>query len=110
MTEGHKASPCFIGNPEEAPWGVNMCDSNFSVCLEKWDGPNDGITSFDNIGLAMLTVFQCVTMENWIPILYAVRFLFFVWASFPGRTEKFAILSVQKDFVVHTANSIICHS
>ena len=31
-----------------------------------------GITSFDNIGLAMLTVFQCVTMENWVPILYAV--------------------------------------
>jgi voltage-dependent calcium channel L type alpha-1D len=28
------------------------------VCLEKWAGPNAGITSFDNIGLAMLTVFQ----------------------------------------------------
>ena len=76
VTEGMKESPCFIGNPEEAPWGVNMCDSNFSVCLEKWDGPNNGITSFDNIGLAMLTVFQCVTMENWIPILYAVKFNF----------------------------------
>ena len=25
------------------------------------------------LGLAMLTVFQCVTMENWIPILYSVR-------------------------------------
>jgi hypothetical protein len=25
---------------------------------EKWVGPNSGITSFDNIGLAMLTVFQ----------------------------------------------------
>ena len=73
VTEGMKESPCFIGNPEEAPWGVNMCDSNSSVCLEKWAGPNNGITSFDNIGLAMLTVFQCVTMENWIPILYAVR-------------------------------------
>ena len=33
---------------------------------------SSGITSFDNIGLAMLTVFQCVTMENWVPILYAV--------------------------------------
>ena len=74
-------------------WGANICDTNVSVCLEKWAGPNAGITSFDNIGLAMLTVFQvgvyilffeelemysniffqCVTMENWIPILYAVR-------------------------------------
>ena len=65
-------SPCFLGNPSDAPWGANLCDTNVSVCLEKWPGPNAGITSFDNIGLAMLTVFQCVTMENWVPILYAV--------------------------------------
>ena len=72
VKEGEKGSPCFIGNPSDAPWGANICDTNVSVCLEKWAGPNAGITSFDNIGLAMLTVFQCVTMENWIPILYAV--------------------------------------
>lgn len=43
-------------------------------CLEnRWDGPNYGITSFDNIGLAMLTVFQCVTMEGWTDILYYVK-------------------------------------
>ena len=47
--------------------------SNVSTCLEKWEGPNYGITSFDNIGFAMLTVFQCVTMEGWTSILY--------WAS-----------------------------
>ena len=46
--------------------------ANESVCLEKWEGPNNGITSFDNIILAMLTVFQCVTMEGWTPILYWV--------------------------------------
>ena len=35
-------------------------------CIEgKWDGPNYGITCFDNIGFAMLTVFQCITMEGW---------------------------------------------
>ena len=47
--------------------------ANESVCLENWEGPNQGITSFDNIVLAMLTVFQCVTMEGWTPILYWVR-------------------------------------
>ena len=72
VTEGDVGSPCFLGNPSDAPWGANLCDTNVSVCLEKWPGPNAGITSFDNIGLAMLTVFQCVTMENWVPILYAV--------------------------------------
>ena len=38
--------------------GAYTCDLNVSICLEKWEGPNDGITSFDNIGFAMLTVFQ----------------------------------------------------
>lgn len=31
------------------------------VGRKRWDGPNSGITNFDNFGLAMLTVFQCVT-------------------------------------------------
>lgn len=34
-----------------------------------------GITNFDNIGFAMLTVFQCVTMEGWTPIMYWVRII-----------------------------------
>ena len=48
------------------------CD-NASKCIDNmWDGPNKGITNFDNVGLAMLTVFQCVTMEGWTTILYWV--------------------------------------
>ncbi|XP_063370075.1 voltage-dependent calcium channel type D subunit alpha-1-like isoform X2 [Cydia amplana] len=35
-----------------------------------WPGPNDGITNFDNIGYAMLTVFQCITLEGWTDIMY----------------------------------------
>ena len=41
-------------------------------CLEKWEGPNFGITNFDNFGLAMLTVFQCITMEGWTDVMYYV--------------------------------------
>ena len=51
---------------------VIFLQPNISTCLEKWEGPNYGITSFDNIGYAMLTVFQCVTMEGWTQILYWV--------------------------------------
>ena len=40
--EGVKGSPCFLGNPADAPWGANLCDTNVSVCLEKWAGPNAG--------------------------------------------------------------------
>lgn len=39
----------------------------------EWNGPNFGITNFDNIGYAMLTVFQCITLEGWTDIMYAVR-------------------------------------
>lgn len=41
-------------------------------CKEGWDGPNYGITSFDNIAFAMLTVFQCITMEGWTEVMYYV--------------------------------------
>ncbi|KAF8571842.1 hypothetical protein P879_01071 [Paragonimus westermani] len=40
---------------------------------ERWVGPNHGITNFDNFGLSMLTVFQCVTMEGWTQVLYWVN-------------------------------------
>ncbi|XP_055958149.1 muscle calcium channel subunit alpha-1 [Patella vulgata] len=42
-------------------------------CNEFWEGPNFGITNFDNFGLAMLTVFQCITMEGWTDVLYDVN-------------------------------------
>ena len=38
-----------------------------------WTGPNNGITNFDNFGLAMLTVFQCVSLEGWTDVMYYVR-------------------------------------
>ena len=72
VTDGSSKVPCFDGAPEKAPQGAYTCTPNISICLEKWEGPNYGITSFDNIGFAMLTVFQCVTMEGWTQILYWV--------------------------------------
>eukprot|EP00095_Tigriopus_kingsejongensis_P009064 maker-scaffold308_size214241-snap-gene-1.43 protein:Tk09064 transcript:maker-scaffold308_size214241-snap-gene-1.43-mRNA-1 annotation:"IP15192p" len=73
VIDGTKGSPCFPGPPEDAPTGAYTCDPDSAICLEKWEGPNEGITSFDNVGLAMLTVFQCVTMEGWTPILYSTN-------------------------------------
>uniref|UniRef100_A0A8C5SY93 Voltage-dependent L-type calcium channel subunit alpha n=1 Tax=Laticauda laticaudata TaxID=8630 RepID=A0A8C5SY93_LATLA len=60
-------SPCaFSGHGRE-------CTVNNSECRGKWDGPNGGITSFDNFFFAMLTVFQCITMEGWTDVLYWVN-------------------------------------
>ncbi|XP_037051066.1 muscle calcium channel subunit alpha-1 isoform X2 [Bradysia coprophila] len=43
------------------------------ACKNNWEGPNYGITNFDNFGLAMLTVFQCITLEGWTEVLYNIQ-------------------------------------
>ncbi|XP_069690113.1 voltage-dependent calcium channel type A subunit alpha-1 isoform X21 [Periplaneta americana] len=71
VKEGEMATPCNTHDKDDdAPLGSYVCDANISICHEGWEGPNFGITSFDNIGFAMLTVFQCITMEGWTAILY----------------------------------------
>lgn len=52
------------------PCGVQGCPAGYE-CRD-WIGPNDGITQFDNILFAVLTVFQCITMEGWTTVLYNV--------------------------------------
>lgn len=72
VKEGEFPTPCNADNITIAPTGAYVCNSSDSMCVEQWEGPNFGITSFDNIGFAMLTVFQCITMEGWTAILYWV--------------------------------------
>ncbi|XP_077535911.1 calcium voltage-gated channel subunit cacophony isoform X8 [Haemaphysalis longicornis] len=72
VPEGEQETPCYQDSPLNSshPSGAYICDHNVSMCKEGWIGPNYGITSFDNIFFAMLTVFQCITMEGWTAILY----------------------------------------
>ena len=35
--------------------------------------PNGDVTSFDNIGWAFLTIFQCITLEGWTDVMYDLR-------------------------------------
>ncbi|XP_042565276.1 probable voltage-dependent N-type calcium channel subunit alpha-1B [Clupea harengus] len=55
--------PCGTESPSR------LCE-NGTRCQEYWIGPSYGITNFDNILFAILTVFQCITMEGWTDILY----------------------------------------
>uniref|UniRef100_A0A3P8RSZ8 Voltage-dependent L-type calcium channel subunit alpha n=1 Tax=Amphiprion percula TaxID=161767 RepID=A0A3P8RSZ8_AMPPE len=65
--EGELPAPCAqAGNGRR-------CMINGSECRPGWEGPNNGITHFDNIGFAMLTVYQCITMEGWTKVLYWVN-------------------------------------
>jgi voltage-dependent calcium channel L type alpha-1D len=69
-----------MDGPHPCGDGGFQCDiSKSMVCNENWEGPNNGITNFDNFGLAMLTVFQCVTLEGWTDVLYSVSIV--QWAA-----------------------------
>ncbi|XP_012945574.1 muscle calcium channel subunit alpha-1, partial [Aplysia californica] len=76
---GKLHSACFEFNSTEFLDGEPMiCGHGYDCegrgeCKEGWEGPNHGITNFDNFALAMLTVFQCITMEGWTDILYYVN-------------------------------------
>jgi len=53
--------------------GAYNCEDDLNfTCRGYWEGPNKGITNFDNFGLSMLTVFQCITLEGWTTVMYNV--------------------------------------
>uniref|UniRef100_A0A4W4F7Q1 Voltage-dependent L-type calcium channel subunit alpha n=1 Tax=Electrophorus electricus TaxID=8005 RepID=A0A4W4F7Q1_ELEEL len=65
-----KPAPCA---PNSSAHGRHCSPPNITQCYMGWEGPNDGITNFDNFAFAMLTVFQCITMEGWTDVLYWVN-------------------------------------
>jgi voltage-dependent calcium channel L type alpha-1C/voltage-dependent calcium channel L type alpha-1D len=73
---------CSIGGGECPVVQVSMINGTIlshidavmeSVALEcradMGDNPNGGVTAFDNVGLASLTVFQCISLEGWVEIM-----------------------------------------
>uniref|UniRef100_A0A8C9YJW3 Voltage-dependent L-type calcium channel subunit alpha n=1 Tax=Sander lucioperca TaxID=283035 RepID=A0A8C9YJW3_SANLU len=71
---GKMHATCALAEEEPTPCAVSghgrHCLLNGTFCREGWQGPNNGITNFDNFLFAMLTVFQCITMEGWTDVLY----------------------------------------
>ncbi len=79
--------PCSLDQSQ----GSYQCPPE-SECKGLWIGPNHGITSFDNIGYAMLTVFQCITMEGWTTLLYYVSII---------------LITIHHITYLHSATSIV---
>lgn len=86
LFSGKMHKTCFINGTEEFMADPRPCgedgfqcgdlepiEGESLVCSLYWEGPNFGITNFDNFGLAMLTVFQCVTLEGWTDVLYDIQ-------------------------------------
>uniref|UniRef100_A0A8C0EFW1 Voltage-dependent L-type calcium channel subunit alpha n=1 Tax=Bubo bubo TaxID=30461 RepID=A0A8C0EFW1_BUBBB len=78
LFKGKMHKTCYyLGTEKPAPCTSSghgrHCSINGTECRSGWPGPNDGITHFDNFGFAMLTVYQCITMEGWTEVLYWVN-------------------------------------
>lgn len=63
-----EAKPCA----DSDSWGRHC--SGGMICESDWAGPSKGIINFDTFYFAVITVFQCITMEGWTDVLYYVSF------------------------------------
>lgn len=81
---------------------ARQCE-NGTTCRKYWPGPNYGITNFDNILFAVLTVFQCITMEGWTDILYNVSIMDNVHEELSGPC-------VDCIFLFHGGDGLRAHS
>jgi len=56
-------------------WHGHHCDASIGlVCLD-YGNPNPaphGVTHFDNLVYAFITIFQCITMEGWASLMQSV--------------------------------------
>tara|TARA_B110000238_G_scaffold38798_1_gene40992 strand:+ start:1357 stop:2889 length:1533 start_codon:yes stop_codon:yes gene_type:complete len=51
-----------------------------SFCATGFANPNYGITNFDNVLNAWLTIFQCISLEGWTDVMYLAKDAVSPWA------------------------------
>ena len=51
------------------------------VCLYSREAPNFGLTSFDHISVAFLTIFVAVTLEGWTDVMYMMQDTYGYWVA-----------------------------
>ncbi|CAH2060425.1 unnamed protein product, partial [Iphiclides podalirius] len=83
LFSGKMHKSCYSRVTNEIMESPHPCDDNNGFncstmgeemeCRDGWIGPNFGITNFDNFGLSMLTVFQCITLEGWTDVMYNIQ-------------------------------------
>lgn len=53
----------------EDPYACGARECGDGQECRAWENPNGGITSFDNVLVAWLTIFQAITLEGWVDIM-----------------------------------------
>lgn len=55
--------------------------SSTQVCVKWLSNPGHGTTHFDNLFVAMITTFQCVTLEGWSEVMNGLQRVFGMWIA-----------------------------
>ena len=97
---------------EPKPCGGNYICPNGTECKEFWEGPNYGITNFDNFLFSMLTVFQCVTLEGWTEVLYWVSFFFYqsIYRLLGRKLNFFYCIKIIKSVQFQILHNLRCYN
>lgn len=100
-----------VQGQEAACGAIDCLDSE--KCVVGLDTPNYGVTNFDNIGWALLTVFQSITLEGWSPIMILLQksssywsFLYFICLIVLGAFFLMNLILVIIKVKFTTANDI----
>lgn len=69
--------PVWSGGSAGGGWACptqpQQPDAPFGKFCAAFENPNHGMTNFDNIVWAWVTIFQCITTEGWTDIMYALQ-------------------------------------
>ncbi|XP_054861255.1 voltage-dependent T-type calcium channel subunit alpha-1H isoform X2 [Amphiprion ocellaris] len=71
----HQSSALVGPSPTESGADVNGCvnwNQYYNVCRPGQLNPHKGAVNFDNIGYAWIAIFQVITLEGWVDIMYYV--------------------------------------
>uniref|UniRef100_A0A8D3DI20 Voltage-dependent T-type calcium channel subunit alpha-1H n=1 Tax=Scophthalmus maximus TaxID=52904 RepID=A0A8D3DI20_SCOMX len=71
----HQSSALIGSAPVVGGASVNGCvnwNQYYNVCRQGNHNPHKGAVSFDNIGYAWIAIFQVITLEGWVDIMYYV--------------------------------------
>ena len=73
---GSSGAPVWSGGSVGGGWSCPtqpQPDAPLGTFCAAFENPNNGMTNFDNIVWAWVTIFQCITTEGWTDIMYALQ-------------------------------------
>uniref|UniRef100_A0A2C9KEC7 Ion transport domain-containing protein n=1 Tax=Biomphalaria glabrata TaxID=6526 RepID=A0A2C9KEC7_BIOGL len=74
--EGIACNATARNDSDNVPVNGSSCvnwNQYYTSCEERGENPYQGAVSFDNIGLAWVAIFQVISLESWVNIMYFVQ-------------------------------------